>query len=44
MEPPPSPLSPEKQRRLDELTARYKADQLTPTEYHEQRAKLLAEP
>jgi hypothetical protein len=41
---PPSPLSPEKQQRLDALLARYKADQVTPEQYHAERAKILAEP
>jgi uncharacterized protein YnzC (UPF0291/DUF896 family) len=30
--------------RLNALTEQYKADKLTPQEYHEQRAKILAEP
>ncbi|HWC59750.1 MAG TPA: hypothetical protein VHC44_08655 [Verrucomicrobiae bacterium] len=41
---PPSPLSPAKQQKLDELLQQYRADQLTPQQYHEQRAKILAEP
>jgi hypothetical protein len=41
---PPSPLSPAKQQKLDELLQKYRADQLSPQEYHEQRAKVLAEP
>jgi hypothetical protein len=33
-----------KQQRLDELLNRYRADQITPEEYHQQRAAILAEP
>lgn len=33
-----------KERRLDDLLRLYKADQITPQEYHVQRAKILAEP
>jgi hypothetical protein len=40
---PPS-LSASKQQRLNELLDKYRADQLNPTQYHEQRAKILAEP
>ena len=29
---------------LAELLKRYKADEITPEEYHQQRAKILAEP
>lgn len=39
----PSPLSGSKQERLAELLRRYKADEVTPQEYHTQRAKILAE-
>jgi hypothetical protein len=41
---PPSSLSASKQQKLDELLQQYRADQLTPQQYHEQRAKILAEP
>lgn len=41
--PPPSVTS-DKEQRLQELSAKYKADQITPEEYHQQRAKILAEP
>ncbi|HXT13155.1 MAG TPA: hypothetical protein VN873_16475 [Candidatus Angelobacter sp.] len=41
---PPSPLSPAKQQKLDALLEKYKADQISPEQYHEQRAKILAEP
>ncbi|MCX7723582.1 MAG: hypothetical protein N2379_11095 [Verrucomicrobiae bacterium] len=40
----PLPLSAEKQRRLAELLAKYKADLITPEEYHRERARILAEP
>ena len=33
-----------KEQRLDELLRLYKADKITPADYHEQRAKILAEP
>lgn len=41
---PPSPLSPAKQQKLDALNEQYRMDQVTPQQYHEQRAKILAEP
>jgi hypothetical protein len=44
LEAPPSPVSVEKQQKLDDLLRKYKADELTPEQYHEQRAKILAEP
>ena len=39
---PPSPLTPEKQSRLKDLLDQYMADQLTPEQYHAERAKILA--
>jgi hypothetical protein len=48
--PMPAPGSPEqagpksKQQRLMDLLELYKADKLTPAEYHAQRAKILSEP
>jgi hypothetical protein len=41
---PASSLSAAKQQKLDQLLQQYRADQLTPQQYHEQRAKVLAEP
>jgi hypothetical protein len=41
---PPLPISATKQERLDALLQKYKADQVTPDEYHSQRAAILAEP
>ena len=41
---PASPLSPAKQQKLDALNEQYRMDQVTPQQYHEQRAKILAEP
>jgi hypothetical protein len=41
---PPLDISAEKQQRLDELFRKYKVDEVTPEEYHQQRAKILAEP
>ena len=40
---PESPLNSDKQHRLAELLQRYKADQITPEQYHEERAKILNE-
>jgi hypothetical protein len=44
MEVPPDPLTSAKAARMAELLQRYKADQITPKEYHTQRAAILAEP
>lgn len=33
-----------KEARLDELLRKYKADEITPHEYHSERAKIIAEP
>ncbi|HEX4644931.1 MAG TPA: hypothetical protein VH598_04920 [Verrucomicrobiae bacterium] len=41
---PPTNLSGSKEQRLGQLLQQYKADQITPAQYHEQRAKILAEP
>jgi hypothetical protein len=41
---PPTGLSAAKQQKLDQLLQLYRADQITPQEYHDQRAKILAEP
>ncbi|HWD94461.1 MAG TPA: hypothetical protein VG938_19175 [Verrucomicrobiae bacterium] len=41
---PASPLTPAKQQKLDALLQLYRADQLTPEQYHDQRAKILSEP
>lgn len=41
--PPPTPLSGSKEERLGQLLKQYKADQITPAEYHEQRSKIIAE-
>lgn len=43
MTPPASPFSTPKQGRLDELLRRYRADEITPQEYHTQRAAIIAE-
>lgn len=40
----PSPFSAAKQQRLDALLSRYKADAITPQEYHAQRAAIIAAP
>jgi hypothetical protein len=39
-----SPYGPDKQQKLQELLRRYQADELTPEQYHQERAKLLAAP
>jgi hypothetical protein len=44
LEGPPSPLSAAKQQKLKDLLRLYQADQVTPEQYHQQRAKILAEP
>jgi hypothetical protein len=41
---PPSALSNTKDARLAELLRRYRADEITPEQYHRERAKILAEP
>jgi hypothetical protein len=41
---PPTSLFSSKEAQLADLTRRYKADQVTPEEYHKERAKLIAEP
>jgi hypothetical protein len=41
---PPPAISADKEARLAELLRKYKTDQITPEEYHQQRAKILSEP
>lgn len=41
---PALPISASKAERLQALLEKYKADQITPEEYHQQRAAILAEP
>lgn len=41
---PPLPISMTKEQRLQALLMLYKADQITPEQYHKQRAAILAEP
>jgi len=41
---PDLPISMTKEQRLQALLALYKADQITPEQYHKQRAAILAEP
>ena len=38
------PISPSKQEKLQALLKKYQADELTPEQYQQQRAKILAEP
>ena len=42
-EAPALPISGSKEQRLAALLQQYKADQISPQEYHEQRAKIIAE-
>ena len=44
MDAPPAAVSATKQQRLNDLLVSYKANKITPEEYHRQRAKILAEP
>jgi hypothetical protein len=44
IEAPPLPISAAKEAQLQALLAKYKADQITPEEYHKRRAEILAEP
>jgi hypothetical protein len=44
MQGPPTGLSADKEQRLQQLLQEYRADKLSPDEYHVQRAKILAEP
>jgi len=44
IEGPAAPVSAQKQQRLHELLSRYQADQITPEQYHSERAKILAAP
>jgi hypothetical protein len=41
---PPLPISGSKEEQLQALLEKYKADQITPEQYHQQRAAILAEP
>jgi hypothetical protein len=41
---PPPAISADKGARLAELLRKYKADEITPEEYHKQRTKILSEP
>jgi len=40
---PPPTVSGDKQQRLAELLRKYRADEITPEEYHQQRAKIMSE-
>ena len=40
----PLPISGSKQQRLAQLLEAYKRDQMTAVQYHQERAKILAEP
>jgi len=44
LEAPALPISSDKAARLVELLQKYKVDAITPQQYHEQRARILAEP
>jgi hypothetical protein len=43
IESPYVPISPAQQAQLDDLLAKYKANEITPVEYHKQRAEILAQ-
>ena len=43
LEAPAMPIAGTKEQRLQQLLQQYKADQITPKEYHEQRARIIAE-
>jgi hypothetical protein len=40
---PALPISGDKQQRLADLLQKYRADQITPEQYHQERAKILGE-
>lgn len=42
-EAPASPVAGSKEQRLQQLLQQYKADQITPEKYHQERAKIIAE-
>ncbi len=44
IDPPPTAFSGPKSEKLAELLRKYRADQITPEEYHKQRAVVVAEP
>jgi hypothetical protein len=44
IESPLLPVSAAQQAQLQALLAKYKANQITPEEYHKQRAEILAQP
>jgi hypothetical protein len=44
IEGPALPYSGAKKEQLDELLRKYRGDELTPEQYHQQRAKILAQP
>jgi hypothetical protein len=41
---PPLPISEDKQSQLNDLLARYRANQVSPAQYQDERAKILAGP
>jgi hypothetical protein len=41
---PAAPAAGSKEARLQELLDQYRADQITPAQYQEQRAKIITEP
>jgi hypothetical protein len=44
LRPPPPAVSSSKEAQLQALLQKYRADAITPEQYHEARAKILAEP
>jgi len=41
---PPPAISAEKQQQLDVLLRKYRANEITPEQYHQERAKILGQP
>jgi hypothetical protein len=44
IESPAFPISADKAQRLQQLLQKYRVDEITPEQYHRERAKILAEP
>ncbi len=44
LEAPALPITADKEQRLAELLRKYKADEITAEQYHQERAQILAEP
>jgi hypothetical protein len=44
LEAPPLPITATQKQQLDELLRKYRADEITPQQYHEERARILGLP